>query len=165
MVSTLSCTQPERDDAGVDTGVQKPHGGGVSQHVGSDGLPLQRRAVGGCLGGVVGEAVFDRVAAERCAAAGREQRIGVVTGLVVEPAAECGDGVAGERGDPVLRPLPWQATWAPTPRWMSVRVSAVSSEIGSPVWTASSSRAWSRRPVQVVRTQAPSSVSTSASVR
>ena len=49
-----------------------------------------------------------------------------------------------------LRPLPWQATWAPAPRCRSAEVRPISSEIRSPVWTASSSRAWSRRPVQVV---------------
>ena len=94
--------EPKRDNAGVDTGVQEPHGGGVSQHVDGDGLALQRRAFGGRLGGVVGEAVFDRVAAEQRAAAGRKQRIGVLTGLVVEPAAKHGDGAGSERGDPVF---------------------------------------------------------------
>ena len=64
-----------------------------------------------------------------------------------------------------LRPLPWQLTWAPVPRCTSARVRPISSETRSPVWTASSSRAWSRRPVQVVRSGAASSASISGSVR
>ena len=63
-----------------------------------------------------------------------------------------------------LRPLPWQATCAPAPRCRSARVRPVSSEIRSPVCTASSSRAWSRRPVQVLWSQAASRASTSGSV-
>ncbi len=64
-----------------------------------------------------------------------------------------------------LRPLPWQLTCAPTPRWTSAQVSAVSSEARRPVWAASRSRAWSRRPVQVVGSGLASSASTSSSVR
>ena len=44
-------------------------------------------------------------------------------------------------------------------------MSPVSSETRSPVWTASRSSAWSRRPVQVVRSGAASSASISGSVR
>jgi len=39
-VSTLT-SEPERDDAGVDAGVQQAHRGGVPQHVRGDGLAVQ----------------------------------------------------------------------------------------------------------------------------
>src|SRR6478672_517504 len=45
-----------------------------------------------------------------------------------------------------LRPLPWQSTCAPTPRWTSRTWSAVSSLTRSPAVTASWNIAWSRRP-------------------
>ena len=48
-----------------------------------------------------------------------------------------------------LRPLPWQRTCGPAPRCASWRARPVSSDTRSPVWTASRSRAWSRRPCQV----------------
>ena len=46
--------------------------------------------------------MFDGVAAERGAAAGREQRCVWVTVVFAEPVAQDGDGGAGERGDPVF---------------------------------------------------------------
>ena len=72
-------------------------------------------------------------------------------------------GVSGVRL--VLRPLPMVCTLAPVPSVMSWQLSAISSEIRSPVWIVSASIAWSRRPVQVVWSQAESSASTSGSVR
>src|SRR3954451_7723788 len=74
----------------------------MPQHVRGDGLAAQGRAALGGSCGVVGEAMLDRVAAERGAATGREQR-GVWAGvLLVEPVLQGGGGAAGERGDPVL---------------------------------------------------------------
>ena len=90
-------------------------------------------------------------------------------------------GVAGAFGEPgpqgwrrcpavsgvirSLRPLPWQATWRRRRGGHRAQVRPVSSETRRPVWTASSSRAWSRRPVRVDRSGAASSASISASVR
>jgi len=34
-------TEPERDDGGVDSGLEESHGAGVAEHVGSDGLSVQ----------------------------------------------------------------------------------------------------------------------------
>ncbi len=64
-----------------------------------------------------------------------------------------------------LRPLPWQLTCAPLPRWTSPQVRPISSEARRPVWMVSRSRVWSRRPVQVVVSGLASSASASASVR
>jgi len=95
-------TEPEGDDAGVDPGVQQPHRGGVPQDVRADLFSVQRRAAGRGVDGVVGEAMFDGVAAERGAAMGREQRrAGGAVGFA-EPVAQDGDGGAGERGDSVF---------------------------------------------------------------
>ena len=49
--------------------------------------------------------MLDRVVAEPCAAAGREQRIARITALLVEPCPEHGNGAAGEWGDPVFAAL------------------------------------------------------------
>ena len=62
------------------------------------------QAVGGRVG-VVGDAVLDRVAAERPAPTGREQRVGGLPALLVEPGAQDRDGGRGERGDPVFAAL------------------------------------------------------------
>ncbi len=50
-------------------------------------------------GQVAGEPVFDRVAAEPAAGAGREQRLVGVAGAFGEPAAQHLDGEPGQRGD------------------------------------------------------------------
>ena len=47
-----------------------------------------------------------------------------------------------------------QVTFVPTPRLMSVHVSAVGSLMRSPVWNARTSRARSRRPVHRLRSEA-----------
>ena len=56
-------------------------------------LAAQRRAAWRRPGGVVGEAMFDRVAAERGAATGREQRRAGGAVVFAEPVAQDGDGV------------------------------------------------------------------------
>jgi hypothetical protein len=61
---------------------------------------LGSRAV--CGGGVLGEAAFDRVAGERSAVAGGEQRVGRLGLLLAQPDSEHGNGLAGERGDALL---------------------------------------------------------------
>ena len=66
--------QPERDDAGVDTGVQQPHRGGVSQDVGGDCLVAQRRATLGGDVGVEADPALDRIAAQRPPVAAGKQR-------------------------------------------------------------------------------------------
>ena len=119
-------------------------------------------------GGVLGDQPLEGVAAERRAAAGGEQRrrpgcpaalgepgaqdrarSGVVSGVIALFAALA---VAADVG-----------AGAEVGRLRGVR--PVSSEARSPVWMASSSRAWSRRPVQVARSGAASRASISAAVR
>jgi hypothetical protein len=121
--------------------VQQPHRGGVPQRVRGDRLAAQGRAGGDGLGDVVGDAVLDRVAAERPAPASREQRVGGFTVLLVEPVAQDGDGGRGERGDPVLAALAVAGDVRAGAKCRSARVSPVSSKIRSPVCTASSSSA------------------------
>lgn len=107
---------PERDHCGVDAGLQQSHRGGVTQGVGSDPFAAQGRAGCSGRGDVLGEAVFDGVAAETSAVTAGEERIGglalislslirsVRTVLVAKGVVRC------------LRPLPVQVTWAPVPR-------------------------------------------------
>ncbi len=72
---TRIMAEPERDDGGVDSGLEQAHRGGVAQHVSGDSLGVQLRAMLCSGGGVLGESVFERVAAEDRAGAGREQGI------------------------------------------------------------------------------------------
>ena len=94
--------KPERDDAGVDPGVQEPHRGGVPQGVCGDRLAAQRGALLCCDLGVVGDAVLDRVTTQRLAAAGGEQWRAGSAAVFVEPCAQDRDGAGGERGDPIF---------------------------------------------------------------
>jgi hypothetical protein len=50
-----------------------------------------------------------------------------------------------------FRPLPTHRTWAPAPRWTESLSRLISSERRKPVWAASSSKMWLRRPSHVVR--------------
>ena len=134
--------------------------------MGCDRLGRERRAGRGGGGGVFGEAVLERVAAERTAGAGGEQRVVGFSRRVRAPrrcrtATVC--LVSGVMR--CLRPLPRQLTCAPVPSRMSLQVRPVSSEARSPVWAASRIMAWSRRPIQVARSGASSSASSSGSVR
>jgi len=61
--------------------------------------------------------------------------------------------------------LPVQRTFAPEPSVTSAQERPVSSETRRPVWIASSSSVWSRRPIQVVASGAASSALISVSVR
>ena len=67
--------------------------------VASDG----QRGRGG--GGVFGEAVFERVAAERPAGAGREQRVVRVPSAFASQASQDRDGLLGQRRDPLFAAL------------------------------------------------------------
>ena len=79
-----------------------------------------------------------------------------------QPDAQDRDGQGQQRGVPFsCGPCPGSARALRRPRTTSAQVRPVSSETRSPVWTASTIRAWSRRPVQVDRSQAASRASIS----
>lgn len=59
----------ERDEAGIDTGVEQSHRGRVSQDMGGDVFIGQGWTAGGGGAGMDGEAVFDGVSAEALAGA------------------------------------------------------------------------------------------------
>jgi hypothetical protein len=77
----------------------------MPEGVGGDVLGLQRRALSGCGGGVLGEAFLDGVAAESSAGAVREQGLLQFAVPFAEPGTQDGDGDRGERGDPFFSPL------------------------------------------------------------
>ncbi len=83
-----SLCQPEGDHGDVVACKEKSHRGGVAERVHRDVLGSDRRAVG--RGGleVERESVFERVAAESSAGAGREQRIAGSTGAFGKPGFE-----------------------------------------------------------------------------
>ena len=86
-------------------------------------------------------------------------------GAFGEPDAQDRDGRLGERRDPLLSAFPAAAdVRAGAEVNVAATLRPVSSEARSPVWIASSSIAWSRRPVQVVRSGAASSALISGSV-
>ena len=98
-------TEPQRDDGGVDPGVQQPHGGGVPQDVGCDVLVHEGRA-GRCRSGSVnGHALSDGVEAERSTPVGWEQRILAVADSFGHPVAQHRGRGGGERGDAVFAAL------------------------------------------------------------
>jgi hypothetical protein len=159
-------TEPEGDDRGIDAGVQELHGGRVSEDVGGNLLGPQRRAGLGRQGHVRGRcSTASRLSARprrvgKSASAGRPARSrsasqirNVATMLAIK-------GVIRS-----FRPLPWQLTFGPLPRWTSPQISPVSSEARRPVWMPRRSSAWSRRPVQVERYGLARRASTSGRVR
>ena len=79
--------EPERDHGDVIAGEQETHRGGVAQRVHGDPLSLERGAVAVGDGDVVGEAPFDRIAAEAAAVDGGEQRIACSAWIFAEPRA------------------------------------------------------------------------------
>ena len=102
-------------------------------------------------GGVDGDALRQGIQAERATADGREQWVLSRARVVSVIQARSTVAVAAVSGVMrCFRPLPRQLTCAAVSRWMSSRVNEISSDARSPVWTASVSRAWSRRPVRVV---------------
>ena len=113
----------------------------------------------------MGEAPFDGITAETLpvvvgnsgspGAPRRSPNQALRTALVV--------GTSGVRRS--FRPLPTVCTLAPAVSVMSSRERAASSEIRRPVWMVRANMAWSRRPVQVVWSQASNSAATSGSVR
>ena len=83
-----------------------------------------------------------------------------------EPGAQDRRGWPGERGGPLLPALAVAAdVRRRLPRWTSLTARPVSSETRSPVWTATVSSAWSRRPVHGRRSGAASRASISARSR
>ena len=98
----LFVSEPQRDHAGADVGLQERHRVRVPQDVGGDSLGVQRWAVGGGGRGVFVDQPFDGVAAERPAAVGREQRIFRLAAAFFEPARERFDGLGGEWDDPLF---------------------------------------------------------------
>jgi hypothetical protein len=84
----LLVAEPERDDRGVDAGVEQLHRGGVPQGVGGDVLVGDRGAALGGLGGVEGDASFDGVAGESVAGVGRKQRLVAVALTFGQPDAK-----------------------------------------------------------------------------
>jgi len=94
--------EPERDDRGVDAGVQQAHRGGVAQDVRGDPFGSKRWA---CLcrsGGMLGQAVLERVAAERRAGAGRKQRVAGLAVALAQPCPQDRGRARGQRCDAVL---------------------------------------------------------------
>ena len=138
--------------------VQQVHRRGVTQRVHRDPLGSQRRAR--LLRGrdVLGEAPLDRVAGERAAVARGKQRTSPAGRSVSRSQARSTATVCLVSGATrSFRPLPIVRTCAPVPSCVSARVRPSSSETRSPVWTAVSSSAWSRRPAHVDRFGASSS--------
>ena len=89
MVATCLVAEPERDDGDVDAGVRA----GASRRcaAGCGGeivLPARDGQWRAADGGVGGQTLFDGVAAERVAAAGREQRVGGIAVAFGEPGAQ-----------------------------------------------------------------------------
>jgi hypothetical protein len=90
--------------------MQQAHGRGVTQDVRSDLLGGQRGAGGDGFGGVDGQALLQRVVAERPAAAGDKQRVARFSAAFGGPGRSVVTvpGVSGVIRS--FRPLPWQAT-------------------------------------------------------
>ena len=165
VVSTLFVAEPEGDDGGVDAGLEQPHRGGVAQHVGVTRLSCSGRAARGGGGDVFGEAVLDGVAAEWSAVPGGEQRVAGLAGRSVSHGRSTATVAVVSGVMRFLRPLPWQRTWAPVPRWTSPQVSPVSSATRSPVWTATSEQRLVASPGPGVGSGAARRASISAAVR
>ena len=127
----------------------------MSQDMRGDRLVAQGRAVRGGRGGVLAAA---RPTAS--VVSGPRRRVGN-SGSVGSPACSRSQSrrtAAVWRVSGVtrfLRPLPWQRTWRRCRGACRARRSPVSSETRSPVWMASVSSAWSRRPIQVLRSGRP----------
>ena len=101
----LLVPEPESDHGDVVAGEQQPHRGRVPERVHRDVLAVERwAALGGDLE-VVGQASFDRVAAEVLAGGGRKQRIGRVAGALGQPRLEHLPGLRHQRRSPLLAAL------------------------------------------------------------
>ena len=87
MLRRLGCfmSEPQRDDRGVDTGVQQLHGGSVPQGMGCDVLVAQRFTVLRGGRGVFGDKPFDGVDAESVAPPRRKQRGTGVAVVLAQP--------------------------------------------------------------------------------
>ena len=90
--------EPERDDRGVDAGVQQRHRAAVPQDVGVQLFGPRARGIGAAaVVACVADEAFDGVAAEPPAGAGREQRLVATPGAFGEPDAQHRLGGCGQR--------------------------------------------------------------------
>jgi hypothetical protein len=110
--------------------------------------------------GVLGDAACHGAAADGGAAAGREQRVAGASAALNHPDREHGGGLFPQGRGPLFASFAEAAEVAPTPSTTSLLRSPVSSETRRQVSTATSSRAWSPRPVQVFWSGAASRAST-----
>jgi hypothetical protein len=101
----LLMAEPQRDRSRIDAGAEQRHRGGVAQRVHGDALFAQRRAGALRDGDVLGKTPLERVAGERSAGAGGEQRVGGLSLALAHPDAQDGDGLASERGDALFPAL------------------------------------------------------------
>ena len=102
--------EPQRDDGGVDPGVQQSHGGGVPQGVGCDVLVHEGRARRCRSSSVNGHALSDGVEAERSTPVGWEQRIlpSPIVSVIQSRSTVAVAAVSGVMR--CLRPFPRQLT-------------------------------------------------------
>ena len=102
----LFVSEPQRDDRGVDAGVQQSHGSGVAQRVRGDVL-LSERGTGGRGGGHVRrEPLCERVSAERTAGSRWKDRGVRCAGTLDEPRPQDHDHRLCKRRDPLLSAFP-----------------------------------------------------------
>jgi hypothetical protein len=98
----VDVAEPERDDGGVDSGVEQSHGRGVAEHVWCDLLAGQRGA-GRCrCSGVNSDPLGESVQAQRTTAVAGKQWIARVCGAFGHPGAQDGDGADREWCDAVF---------------------------------------------------------------
>ena len=98
-------TEPQRDDGCVDAGVQQRHRRGVAQGVRGDVLGCDRGAGRRGAGGVFGDQVCDRVAAQRPAGTGGKQRVVGPAATLGQPDPQDGHGLPGQRGSAIFTAL------------------------------------------------------------
>ena len=98
----VGVAEPERDDRGVDTGLQQRHGAAVAKHVWMQRFGADGRASSGGGGGVCANEALHGVAAEASTGAGREQRLVGSPGAFGQPDPEHGLGGRGEWNGAVL---------------------------------------------------------------
>lgn len=123
-------SEPQRDDGGVDPGVQQSHGGGMAQRVRGDVL-LLKRGTGGRGGGYVcREPLGERVSTERTAGPrGKDWGVGCA-GTLDQPRPQSRDHRLGKGRDPLLAALPETVDVRPLPQ-VQIRT-AESDQFGGP---------------------------------
>jgi hypothetical protein len=154
--------EPQRDDAGVDAGVQEVHRCRVAQHVRRDLLGGECRAAAAGGRGVPRDEQGDGVAAERPSAAGWEQRLVGGAGALLGPAAQSAIASPASTGSGSRSwrlPLP-VTTNSPARQSRASSRRAATSPMRSPSRDSSIRIAKSRRPIAVCRSQLSSSRAT-----